>query len=272
MSISADVVRQLREKTGLPMMECKKALEEAGGDEAKAIELLRKKGLAQLSKRAGNETGQGRVFFHADGSRAALVELLCETQPVADTADFNRLGQAIAQLAATLGATTPDEIMPKPMPGASETVEHFYHDVVNRIRENIRVGRIGVAGGHHGHYVHHDGRKGVLVEFSGPCPTDLANDVCMHIVAMRPMCARREEVPASLVETERRVAQDQVKDKPPQIQEKIVAGKIDKWYGEIVLVEQPFVKDDKKSVGQVLREAAQGLTVNRFVRLEIGES
>ncbi len=273
MEITAGMVRTLRDKTGLPMMECKKALEEAHGDEAGAIEILRKKGLAQVGKRAGNVTGQGRIYFaHDDAAKkAVIVELLCETAPVADTDDFNKLGKAAAAVALKMPNATAEAIMAQPMPGGSGTIEAFYHEVVNRIRENIRIGRVGAVQGSFGHYLHHDGHKGVLVEFSEACPAELAADICMHITAIRPICARRDEVPQDLVEAERRVAMEQVKDKPAQMQEKIITGKVDRWYSEIVLLEQPFVKEEKKSVQQILKEKSPTLTVTRFVRLEIGE-
>lgn len=273
MEITASMVRELRDKTGLPMMDCKKALEEAAGDEPKAIEILRKRGMAQLSKRASNETGHGRVYFATDSAsgRAALVELLCESEPVTDTEDFARLGAAAAQAAVRIDQPTVEAVMHAPAPNGG-TVNDLYMDIINRIRENIRIGRIGLVAGSFGHYLHHDGRKGVMVEFNAPCPADAAADVCMHITAMRPMFTRRDEVPAEMVETERRVAAEQVKDKPEQIQAKIIDGKLDRWYGEFVLLEQPFVKDDKKSVGAFLKEQSAGLTVNRFVRLEVGDA
>jgi len=274
MAISSGMVKALRDKTGLPMMECKKALEEAHGDEKQAIELLRKKGHAQLSKRAGRETAHGRLTYHFDpaSGRAALVEVLCETEPVAGTEDFIKLSQAAAQVAAQLSTPSADAILALPAPGAApRTVGDLLHDVVNRIRENIKVGRVGMATGHIGHYLHHDGRKGVLVEFNGPCPTEAALDVCMHVAAMRPACTRREEVDPALVEQERRIAADQVQDKPANIVEKIVTGKLNRWFSETVLLEQPFVKDDKQSVGQYLRGFGPDLTVKRFVRIEIGE-
>ena len=274
MEITSGMVKALRDKTGLPMMECKKALEECKGDEQQAVELLRKKGHAQLSKRAGRETAHGRVAYYADpaSGRAALVEVLCETEPVAGTADFLKLTEAAAQAAARLENPTAEAILAQPAPAAApRTVGDVLHDVVNRIRENIKLGRVGTAAGHVGHYLHHDLRKGVLVEFSGPCPAETAVDVCMHIVAMRPACTRREEVDPALVEQERRIATEQVKGKPANIVDKIVTGKLNRWYSETVLLEQPFVKDDKQSVGQYLRAASPDLTVKRFVRIEIGE-
>ncbi len=273
MEITAAMVRTLREKTGLPMMECKKALEETGGDDAKAIEWLRKKGMAQLSKRAGRQTSEGRVAFHSDGGRTAMVEVLCETEPVAGTEDFVKLTRWAAEIAARLPSPTADAILSQPRPdNPAHTLGEFLHDVVNRIRENIRIGRVAAADGHIGQYLHHDGKKGVLVLFSGPCPDALKLDVCMHIAAMRPMCARREEVDPQVVEQERRIAAEQVKDKPANIIDKIVAGKINRWYSDVVLLDQLFVKDDKKSVAQVLQAAAAGLTVTKFHRFEIGEA
>lgn len=271
MAISAAMVKELREETGLPMMECKQALEEAGGEKAKAIEILRKKGLAQITKRAGRTTTEGRVVCHVDeaNGRAAIAELLCETAPVADNEDFRRLADTIARVAARTGSELPDAILSQAADGG--TVQDMLTDVVNRIRENIKVGRIGVCQGEVGYYLHHDNKKGVLVDFSTSCPPELKNDVCMHIVAMRPPYARRENVPVDLVEKEKALAREQVKGKPENIIDKIVAGKINKWFAEICLLEQPFVKDDKKTVAQVLREVSPDLTVNKVVRFEIGE-
>lgn len=273
MQINPGMVKALREKTGLPMMECKKALEEAGGDEQRAVELLRKKGMAQLTKRAGRETAEGRLTLHADAGRAAMVELLCETAPVANTDDFIQLGKIAAQVAAKLDNPTAEQVLKQPLPSdPARKVEDFLHDAVNKIRENIRIGRVGTLAGHVGHYLHHDGRKGVMVEFNAACPPDVAADVCMHVAAMRPTYTRREDVEAHLVEQERALAAEQVKGKPANIVDKIVAGKLDRWYSEIVLLEQPFVKDDKKSVGQHLRGVNPALTVNRYLRFEIGEA
>lgn len=274
MAITSAMVKELREKTGLPMMECKHALEESGGDEAKAIELLRKKGLAQATKRAGRVTAEGRVIFQHDKSsgRAVLVEILCETEPVSGTEDFIKLGKAAAQAAVKMDRPTPEAVLQQPMPDdPGQTIDGFLADVVNRIRENIKLGRVASMHGNVGSYLHHDGRKGVLVEMSAPCPPEVCADVCMHIAAMRPQWVRREDVDPTLVEQERAIAREQVKGKPENIVDKIVTGKLDKWYAEAVLLEQPFVKDDKKSVGQHLRGIAPDLTVKQMARIEIGE-
>ncbi len=274
MGISAADVKALREKTGLPMMECKKALTECNGDEAAAIEVLRKKGMAQIGKRAGKATSEGRVVCEIDpgSGRGVIVEVLCETEPVSNTEDFQKLVASAQQAALAVSDPTPESLLAQPTAhDPAVTIDTFLQDVVNRIRENIKLGRVATCAGNVGRYLHHDGKKGVLVEFSGDCPDELKADVCMHIVAMRPPYARREEVPAEDVERERELATESVKGKPEQIIEKIVTGKINKWYSEIVLLEQPFVKDDKKSVGQALREVSPELTINKVYRFEIGE-
>jgi elongation factor Ts len=274
MEITAAMVKELREKTGLPMMECKTALQESGGDMTKAIEILRKKGMAQLSKRAGRHTSEGRVLCYADpaGGQTAIVEVLCETEPVANNEDFQKLAAAAAKAAVKLTSPTAEAVLDQPDPAnPAHKISDLLHDVVNRIRENIKIGRVACFSGEVGSYLHHDGKKGVLVKFSAPCPAEVKADVCMHVVAMRPPYARREDVPADVIEKEREVAKAQVKGKPDNIVDKIVTGKINKWYAEVVLLEQPFVKDDKKSVGQILREVAPTLTVESMHRFEIGD-
>ncbi len=274
MAITAGMVKALREKTGLPMMECKNALSEADGDEQKAIELLRKKGMAQISKRAGKETAQGRLMCltDADSGRTVMLEMLCETEPVSGTEDFAKLSEAAINVAVKMETPTAETILEQPLPDdPGRKVGDLLSDVVNRIRENIKIGRVGVLSGHVGKYVHHDGRKGVLIELTGPCPEEAGAGVCMHVAAMRPAWTTREEVDPAMVEEERKVAVEQVKGKPEHLIEKIVAGKMDRWFSEIVLLEQPFVKDDKQSVGEYLRGFSPDLTIRRCLRIEIGE-
>jgi elongation factor Ts len=275
MEITARMVMALREKTGLPMMECKHALMEADGDEAKAVDLLRQKGLGQATKRAARETSEGRVacYYDAGQGRAGIVQLQCETAPVASTDDFISLARHIARHAALIDDPTPESVLAQPFQdGPAATLQDHMTDVVNRIRENIRIARVGSLTGVLGQYVHHNGKVGVLVEFSGACPDSLRADICMHVAAMRPPYLRREDIDAATVEHEREIARQQVQGKPPQIVDKIVAGKLNKWFAEVVLLEQPFVKDDKQSVGQVLAAAAPGLTVRRALRFEVGLS
>ena len=134
----------------------------------------------------------------------------------------------------------------------------------------MQIARVGSLRGHLGHYVHHNAQVAVLLQLSAACDDELKAGVCMHIAAMNPPFMRREDVTPTLVEKERQIAADEVKNKPPQMIDKIVQGKLNRWFSEIVLLEQPFVKDDKRSVGQVLLSAAPGLTVNSFLRYEVG--
>jgi elongation factor Ts len=275
MAVTAAAVMALRNKTGLPMMECKQALQEAGGDEGKAVDILRKKGHGQMSKRAERETSEGRVACHVDPElkRGGIVELRCETAPVAKTDDFIRLANEIARHAAHMADPTPETILDQPLlDNPSKKLRDLLTEVVNRIRENVRVARVASLAGHIGHSTHHNGQVAVLVEMSADCPPDVKADVCMHITASRPACTRREEVDPALVEKERQFAAEQVKDKPANMIDKIVTGKLNRWYSEIVLLEQPFVKEEKKTVGQILAAAAPDLTVNRYLRFEVGQS
>ncbi|MCG3129147.1 MAG: Elongation factor Ts [Phycisphaerae bacterium] len=271
MEITAQMVKALREKTGLPMMDCKQAMQEAGGDEAKAIDILRKRGLGRVEKLAGRETSQGRVACHVDGGVGGIAEVRCETAPVAKTDDFQALCTQVARHAAAAAAPSPESLPEQPfLDDKSRTFADYLLEIRNRLRENTQIQRVAKLKGNVGYYVHHNGQVGVLVEMSTPCPPQAVADVCMHIAAMRPSATRREEIDAGLVAKERALAAEQVKGKPVNIVDKIVDGKINKWFSEIVLLEQPFVKDDKQSVGQYLGTIAPGLSVNRFVRYEVG--
>jgi elongation factor Ts len=197
MAITAEEVRKLRERTGQGMMECKKALEESGGDGEKAVEILRKKGLATAEKKAGRATAQGRIasYVHHNGRVGVLLEVNCETDFVAKNEQFQKF----------------------------------------------------------------------------------LSDICLHICAASPMAVRREEIPAALVETEKRIAREQIAGKKPDnVIEKIVEGKLNKWYSERVLLEQPFVKEQERAVKDILTELIQktgeNIIIRRFARFEIGET
>lgn len=271
MEITAQMVKALREKTGLPMMDCKQSLQEASGDEAKAIEILRKRGLGRVEKLAGRDTSQGRVACHVDAGVGGIAEVRCETAPVAKTDDFQALCTQVARHAAAAASPTPEALSEQPfLDDKSRKFADYLLEVRNRLRENTQIHRVARLKGHVGYYVHHNGQVGVLVEMSAACPPQAMADVCMHIAAARPSATRRDEIDAALVAKERELAAAQVKDKPANIVDKIVDGKINKWFSEIVLLEQPFVKDDKQSVAQYLGSVTPGLSVNRFVRFEVG--
>ena len=286
-TISAADVKALRERTGAPMMDCKAALQEAGGDMSKAADILRKKNAAIQEKKGARETAEGRIAIQVDPARsvAAILELRCESAPVAKGEEFVRLANdAVRHIAtsSTLPASV-DALLAQSF-DAKRTVKDRVEEVVGLIHENMKVARFErLSGGSFGSYVHFDGSVGVLlqVEASGgreptvPADAQLLKDLCMHITAKQPAAARREDVDAATIAREKEIAQAQIaadpknKSKPANILEKIVEGKLKAWYVDNVLVEQPFVKDDSKTVGALLDAA--GLKVKKFIRFKVGE-
>ena len=255
------------------MMECKNALLEANGDADGAIEVLRKKGASKMMKMADREAAEGRIacFVDPDGRRGGMVELRCETAPVANTDDFINLARTIArQVAATENPDAETIREQSLLDGPSRKVGDLMDEVFNRIRENMKVARVAQVRGDIGSYVHHNAQVGVLVEMSGPCSDALKADICMHIAALAPPYTHRAEVDSKEVEAQKGVFAEEAKGKPEPIVEKIVGGKLNRWFSEFVLLEQPFVKDDKQSVGAVLKGVSPDLTVKRFVRFEVG--
>jgi elongation factor Ts len=274
--ISAAAVMALREKTGLPLMEVKKALAEAGGNEAKAIDLLKAQFGKVMEKRASNPTEEGRIFVKVadDGSEAAMVELQCESAPVASNDEFNALGNALAtQLLTGAGANSVDELLAQPVPGKGGTLRAMFEEIVNRIREKIVVARVTRMKGPVGSYVHHDHKTAVLMQAEGQAK-DLAilRDVAMHVAAMKPVVTHVSELDPALVKRERDRLADEARKtgKPENIIEKIVDGKMRVFYKDEagVLVEQAFAKDDSKSVSQVLAE--KGLKAKAFTLWILG--
>jgi elongation factor Ts len=274
--ITATLVNELRKRTDLPMMECKAALQATGGDIDAAIDHLRKAGAKASLKRAGNETAEGRIGVYIDNAAqvGAIVELRCESAPVAKGEHFVKLAKDIAKVVATKNPGSVDALLTTDS-GNGKTVTDLIHDVIAVLRENMKVQRFTrLTGGMFGEYVHHDGTLGVLLQAKGSgADTSLLRDVCMHIAAVQPtpVAARREEVDPVLVAKEKEIAKAKAEatGKPPQIAEKIAEGQMKTWYAENVLAEQPFVKDQAKTVGQVLKEA--GLEVTKFVRYKVGE-
>jgi len=274
--VSAAEVKTLREKTGLPVIACKKALMEAEGDQEKAIELLRKAGEKTAEKQAGRVTKAGRIAVCADTDAGvgAIVELRCETAPVANNGEFIQLAEdLVKQLALGPGAATPDELLPQPSPSKEgTTLKEQWGELYNRIRENFKFERLKRIDGACGGYVHHDGAKGVLLHFEGGTP-ELAKDICMHIVAMRPQSLSKEDLDPDVVAKEREILSEQARreGKPEKIIEKMVEGRMRNFYAEHCLTEQVFVKgeDKKKTVGKVADAA--GMKLVEFVRWELGK-
>jgi elongation factor Ts len=279
MEITANDVKMLRDKTGVQMMKCKAALMEANGDMEKAIELIRKQNKDATVKLGSRETAEGRIgiFIDAGAKIGSIVEVRCESAPVAKTDLFIKLAQDLAKHVAVKNPASVEELLAQPfVDKPNQTVADRMSEVVGLVRENMKVARMTRLTGLLGHYIHHDGTVGVLVQVEGDkADTQLLRDVSMHITAKNPTAALREHVSAEKIAKEKEIAQAQIdadpknKSKPPNILTMIVEGKLKTWFAENVLVEQPFVKDDSKTVGELLK--AQGLKMAKFVRYKVGE-
>ncbi len=278
-TISAAAVNELRKRTDLPMMECKKALVEANGDMDKAVEILRSQFAKATVKREGNETAEGRVGIAIDAATnvAGIVELRCESAPSAKSDQFIALAADVAKhLITNEAADVPALLAQKHGTG---TVQDRINEVVGVIREKMIVHRFTrLSGGVFGQYVHHDGTVGVLLHCTGTGgTTEILRDVSAHIAAMNPQYLVTSEVPTDLMAKERAVVMSQIENepknagKPANIIEKIAEGKLKTWLAEIVLTEQPMANAAKypgQTVGQVLTKL--GLTPAKFIRYKVG--
>jgi elongation factor Ts len=273
MQITAAMVKELRERTGSGMMECKKALQETDGDIDAAIENMRKAGLAKADKKAGRVAAEGRIAIKIsdDGKSAVIVEVNCETDFVSGGDDFMSFASEIAGAALASKPESIDSLLELSLDD-SQTVEEKRKALVSKIGENIQVRRFKImntSGGSFGSYLHGT-RIGVLLEMENG-NDELIKDVAMHIAASRPTCVTEDQVPQEMLEKEREILIAQAKDsgKPQEIIEKMVDGRIRKYLAEITLVGQPFVKDPDKTVGALLKD--EGAEVKDFVRYEVGE-
>jgi elongation factor Ts len=279
MAISANDVKTLRDRTNAPMMECKAALNEAGGDMDKAIDILRKKIKGLTAKFGAREMAEGRIatFVCTKDKVGAIVELRCETAPVAKADRFVALANELAKQVAVKNPASVEELLAQPsIENSSVTVQDRVHDVFNLVRENMKVQRFVRLEGSLGDYVHHTGTEGVLLQVEGNvADPQVLRDICMHIVAINPLAATKDDVPKETLAKESEIAREQTmndpknKSKPANILDKIVEGKIKTWLAANVLLEQPFVKDDTKTVGQLLSGA--GLKFVKFIRYKVGD-
>lgn len=271
MTISAAQVKELRERTGAGMMECKKALVETGGDLEAAVELMRKSGLAQADKKAGRVAAEGMIAIASDDSgRAAVVEINCETDFVAGGDEFGGFASEVAAAALALGGDDVDALLAAPLAGG-QTIEETRRGLIAKIGENINVRRVRSVpvADHTGSYIH--GRKiGVVVSLTGGS-AELAKDIAMHVAASNPQYLDESGVPADVLAKEKEILSEQARNegKPEQIVEKMVSGRIRKFLAGITLVGQPFVKDPDVTVGKLLQ--SNGASVSSFARLEVGE-
>jgi elongation factor Ts len=278
--ISAAAVKSLRDRTNAPMMECKAALTEAKGDMDQAIDILRKKLSNVAAGKAAREAAEGRIGVSIDEGKkvGAIVEVRCESAPVAKTEQFVKLADDLARHIVAKDPKSVEELLTQPfVDDPKKTVADRITDVVGLIRENMKVARFKRLNGLLGSYCHHDGSVAVLLQVEGKDSAEpqLLRDVCMHVTARSPLAARREDVPQATLDKEKEIAKAQLAadpknaNKPANIMEKILEGKQKTWFADNVLVDQLFVKDDSKAVGDVLKAA--GLNVVQFVRLKVGE-
>jgi elongation factor Ts len=277
--ISAADVKALRDRTNAPMMECKAALTEAKGDMEKAVDILRRKSKDVVDKRVGKETAEGRIAVWIDPAQkvGAILELRCESPPVAKSDLFVQLANDLARQIALKKPGSVDELLAQPFADdPKKTVSERIGETVGLIRENMKPARFVRLEGPVGGYVHHDGTVGVLLQVEGAnAEAQMLRDVAMHITAKNPAAARAEDIDPAVLEKEKEIARSQIaadpknKNKPANILDKIIEGKMRTWLAENVLIEQPFVKDDTKTVGQLLQSG--GLKMVRFVRYKVGE-
>jgi len=288
-TITASQVKKLRDHTGAGMMECKAALTEANGNMEEAVTLLRKRGLAQAAKRTGRATGNGIIgsYIHMGGRIGVLVEVNCETDFVGRNEHFRNFAQQVADAIAQSKTSSVEELLAENWPGGSEPVSQKVAEQIASIKENISIRRFAryqaPANAVIGTYIHAGGKIGVMVEAvaqsgsTGPHLAEVAKDVAMHIAASEPRFLRREDVTQKDLDTEREIARDAAakSGKPENIVEKMVSGKMEKFYGEACLLEQAYIKDDKATVTQYLqrrgKEARCELVVTRFTRYKLGE-
>ncbi len=284
MKITAAMVAELRAKTGAGMMDCKKALNETDGDMEAAIDFLRKKGLSAAAKKSGRVAAEGIIVAAGEGSKGALVEINSETDFVAKNENFQKFAADTSEVVLNSAPTDIEALKALPYPGASHTVGEEQIQQIATIGENInirRMARFEISPGVVASYVHAGGKIGVLVEFSTSNQNEgvitLARQLAMHVAAANPQYLSRDQVPAEVVEKEKEIMRVKAREsgKPEQIIEKIIEGQINKYYGEICLLEQAFVMDPdlkiQKVIDNLAKETGSEIRLNRFVRFQLGE-
>ena len=287
MSITPQMIKELREATGAGFGDVKAALAEANGNMEEATKILRKKGLAAAGKKAGRVTAEGTVAARVDGNTGVLVEVNCETDFVGRNENFRKFADEVAAAVAQSKAADVEAFLNEKWPGSDEPVSQKLAEQIASIKENISVRRFAryeaPANSKIGTYIHGGGKIGVMVEVvANGCDKsaaldEVAKDIAMHIAAAEPRFLRRDDVTQKDLDTEREIAREQAlkSGKPENIVEKMVSGKMEKFYGEACLLEQPYIRDDKSTVTQYLqkrgKDAGCELVVTRFTRYKLGE-
>ena len=273
--ITAALVKAFRDKTGLPMMDCKKALAEADGDAEKALTILREKGkLKMIEKGAERTTEEGVLATAANENGVAMIELLCESAPVAGNPEFLQLAQDIANVYLEKGGQTAEEVMGNASPSKEGlTLQEQMEELYNRIREVFRLNRFTRLEGNGAAYVHHNKKVGVIIATEGK-NEEAAKDVCMHAAAMHPEYLNRDQIPAEVIAKEREIQLAAMANdpknagKPESILNKIIDGKINAFFKANCLVDQEFVKDSSLSVGAYAKN--NGIDVTQYVNWTLG--
>ena len=269
MEIKASMVKELREKTGAGMMDAKKALVETNGDMDKAIELLRQKGMASADKKMGRIAAEGTIAAVIEGNKGALVEVNCETDFVAKNDDFKEFANMMAKAVLELNPATVDEMLTMDCPVCKKPIEDVIKEHIAKIGEKITVRRFARydAGNCVNSYIH-NGKIGVMLEVKAySCDETVTKDICLHIASNAPEFVSREEIPASVIEEEKRIemGKEDLANKPEQIREKIVEGRVNKLMAQRCLLEQPFVKNPDMTIAQLTDGKCQVVKFERFV-------
>ncbi|MED4405004.1 translation elongation factor Ts [Heyndrickxia coagulans] len=274
MAITAQMVKELREKTGAGMMDCKKALTETNGDMEKAVDYLREKGIAKAAKKADRVAAEGTTYVLSEGNHAVILEVNAETDFVAKNAEFQNLVKEIAEHLLKSKPADKDAALQSTMANGS-TVNDFITQAISKIGEKISLRRFALKtktdNGAFGEYLHMGGRIGVLTVLEGTTDASVAKDVALHVAAMNPKYISRDQVSEAEVSHEREVLKQQAlnEGKPEKIVEKMVEGRLKKYFEEICVADQAFVKNPDQTVGQFV--ASHNAKVADFVRYEVGE-
>ncbi|GAA0495790.1 translation elongation factor Ts [Salinibacillus aidingensis] len=275
MAVTAKMVKELREKTGAGMMDCKKALTETDGDMEKAVDFLREKGIAKAAKKADRIAAEGSTYIEVDGNTAVIFEVNAETDFVAKNDQFKNLLADLGKHLVKQKPATVEEALQQKLHGEGETLESYITDAIAKIGEKISLRRFTVAektdSDAFGTYLHMGGRIGVLTVLEGTTDESVAKDVAMHVAAVNPKYLSRDDVPKEEVDSEREVLKQQSlnEGKPEHIVEKMVEGRLGKFFQGICLLEQEFVKDPDQTVKKFVE--SNNATVKQFVRYEVGE-
>ncbi len=289
MAVTTADIKQLREMTGAGILDCKKALQETNGDVDQAVEMLRKKGLAAAAKKASREANEGivKAAISDDGKTGVMVEVNCETDFVARTDDFLAFADSLVrQLLEQPGLNSAEALLEAPyIDNSGNTVQQQLTETIAKLGENMMIrqaARFDLSGnGMLDSYIHIGGRVGVLIEVSGGSAdneqfSELVHDLALQIAAAAPICVTEDEVPEAALEAEKEIFRAQIAEekKPDNIKERIIEGKIKKWYSEIVLMNQQFVKDNDYTIAKLIQQRSKELDspikIERFARFELG--